>query len=218
MELDFWKTRWQAGQTGFHLDRVNPHLERSWNKVAADRRSKVLVPLSGKSLDMIWLQERGHEVVGVEISEVAVESFFREQGLAPQVTELRKFTRYDSGSVSVLCGDFFSLEADEVKGCDLVYDRAALIALPPELRVRYARKLANLLPNARQLLITFDYDQSLMDGPPFAVSDLEVHELYGADFEIEALEPSVDILGAEPGFAAKGLDWLTESSFRLSPR
>lgn len=218
MDLDFWKTRWEAGQTGFHLDRVNPHLERSWDVVAAGRLGKVFVPLSGKSLDMAWLAARGHEVVGVEVSEVAVSSFFSEQGVEPVVTGTAGIPRYSANSVSILCGDFFSLEAEHVADCSLVYDRAALIALPAPLRRRYADKLSRLLPNASQLLVTFNYNQSLMDGPPFAVSDEEVRDLYGSDFEIEALESSVDILESEPRFAAKGLDWLTESSFRLTPR
>lgn len=218
MEPEFWKARWEAGQTGFHLDRVNPHLLHSWEAVANDRWDRVFVPLSGKTLDMAWLAARGHEVIGVEVSETAVASFFREQELEPVVEKLDSFSRYRAGAIEILCGDFFALTAAEIGDCTVVYDRAALVALPQALRASYAAKLIDILPRAQQLLITFDYDQTLMDGPPFAVSRSEVETLYEGHFEINPLQLDVDILAAEPKFAAKGLDWLTESSFRLSPR
>ena len=144
------------------------------------RRKRVLVPLCGKTLDLAWLVAQGQPVLGVELSPIAVEALFCEQGLVPEVTDESPFRRYRSGALEVLCGDFFDLTQAHLGAVDAVYDRASLIALPPETRRGYAAHLMGLLsPETRILLITLDYDQAQMAGPPFAVAAGEVRDLFG---------------------------------------
>ncbi len=140
----------------------------------------MFVPLCGKSLDLLWLAGQGHPVLGVEISPVGVESFFQENGLKPQVTDAPPFRRYQVDELTVLCGDFFALTPGHLQGVTAVFDRASLIALPPELRPRYAEHLQGLLrPETRILLVTLDYDQAEMAGPPFSVGEDEVRKTPG---------------------------------------
>src|SRR3990167_7541551 len=116
---------------------------------------------------------------GVELAQKAVEDFVAEQGLTAEISEEGAFKVYRAGAVELWCGDFFALTAEQLGDCQAFYDRAALIALPADLRVRYVTHLQAILPaGCRGLLITLDYQQSQMDGPPFAVTDAEVHELF----------------------------------------
>jgi thiopurine S-methyltransferase len=175
-----------------------------------------LVTLCGKSLDMLWLQEQGYRVVGVEISQLAVEAFFGENDLQPEITTSGKFQRYDADNITLLCGDFFNLARADIGDTAAVYDRASLIALPPEMRRRYAEYLTNLLPpGINVLLITLEYPQHQMEGPPFSVQESEVHDLYDSNFQVTRLE-SVDVLADNPNFTERGLTELIERTFLLT--
>ena len=177
MDHDFWHERWRQGSIGFHEGRPNTFLARHGRELAPGR---VLVPLAGKSVDMVHLAAQGHEVVGIELSELAVEAFFADHGLTPERATVGPYASYSANGITLLCGDFF-LAAPEHLGGPLagLYDRAAVIALPPELRRRYAQHVRGLMPaGARGLVVTFDYAQELMDGPPFAVSATELRTLY----------------------------------------
>lgn len=214
MEHEFWFQRWEEGQIGFHQDRINEYLTRHWDRLQAAPGARVLVPLCGKSLDMIWLKEQGHDVLGVELSPLAVEAFFKENGLAVERSSNDSFSICESEKITILCGDFFDLTADLSRGIDVVYDRASLVALPKEMRERYAAHLIELLPSGgRVLLVTFDYPQDEMNGPPFSVTADEVNALYAVHFEIEALE-AVDMIEGSP-LQARGLSRLTEQTFLL---
>jgi len=195
MEPKFWQERWARNQLGFHLPEVNPYLERHWPSLALAEGAKVLVPLCGKSLDLMWLATQGHRVLGVELSEQAVEAFFSEQSLTPRITQRGVFTVYQADLIEVWCGDFFALDAEVLADCTAVYDRAALIALPPLMRSQYTEQLNNMLrPGCQGLLITLDYDQTQKAGPPFAVTDEEVKVLLGAHWSLQVIEKQ-DILG-----------------------
>lgn len=218
MTPDFWHDRWQRGETGWHLDEINLHLQAHWPRLGVAPRRGVLVPLCGKSMDLLWLASQGYRVLGVELSPIAVEALFRDQGLIPEVTEEPPFRRYRVDKLEVLCGDFFDLGPAHLGGVEAVYDRASLIALPPETRERYAGHLIGLLaPATPVLLITLDYDQDQMAGPPFAVASAEVMDLFGERFEIEPLA-SVDVLAENPRFRERGLTHLMEQVFALRPR
>jgi thiopurine S-methyltransferase len=231
MTPEFWHQRWQLGETGWHSDAVNRHLTEYWPGLAVAKDARVLVPLCGKSLDMLWLAGEGHRVVGVELSAAAADAFFSENGLSAVVTDLapHPFQRWSVDEITLLVGDFFDLSSEVlraagVSGIDAVYDRASLIALPPDLRERYARHLIALLrdsfsPRAPRLvlLVTFDYDQARMPGPPFAVAAGEVRRLFEPDFRIDELA-SLDALQEGSGFAARGLDRLAEHVYRLALR
>ena len=215
MEHDFWQERWAQGQIGFHLEEVNPYLQRHWSRLELEPASRVLVPLCGKSLDLAWLAGQGYRVLGVELSRRAVEGFFREHGLEPEVSQRGGFEVWRCAEVEVWCGDFFALQAQDLADCAGVYDRAALIALPPEMRLRYMRLLAELLPTGCQgLLVTLDYDQALLAGPPFSVADDEVRHGF-AGRQVEPLEV-LEIIEQSPKFAQAGAASLLERVYRIS--
>lgn len=215
MEHDFWQQRWQEGRIGFHQDEVTPLLREYWPTLALPARSRVFVPLAGKTLDMSWLAAQGHRVLGVELSQIAVEQFFEEHGLTPTLRESRYGVHHLAGGVELICGDAFALDADLLSDCESVFDRAALIALPPELRRRYASELYARLPaGCRGLMITLEYPQQEKEGPPFSVNEEEVRALYIGHWRIELLERR-DILAAQPGFVAEGVTRLATVAYRF---
>ncbi|MCF5168791.1 thiopurine S-methyltransferase [Pseudomonas canadensis] len=216
MKPEFWQERWARNQIGFHLSEFNPYLQRHWPQLAVAEGSKVLVPLCGKSLDLVWLASHGLRVMGVELSEQAVEAFFSEQNLVPRITRRSAFTVYQADLIEVWCGDFFALDAEALVGCAALYDRAALIALPPLMRAQYAEHLSRLLPSGCQgLLITLDYDQTQKAGPPFAVTDDEVKVLFGSDWTLRALQEQ-DVLEESWKFVQEGVTRLDERVYRLT--
>lgn len=179
--------------------------------------STVLVPLCGKSLDLAWLAEQGHPVVGVELSAVAVAAFFAERGLDPQRRRLDdQLERWSCGPFTLYCGDFFQLHESYLPAVKGIYDRAALIALPPAARTRYVNHLRALAP-APTLLITLEYEQSAMSGPPFAVPETEVQNLYHGDYHV-ACRHTAGVLDNNPRLRTRGLPWLTQKVFHLRPR
>ena len=189
MEEGFWQTRWQRDQIGFHLNVVNPGLETYWSRLAVPKGSNVFVPLCGKSVDLCWLADQGYKVLGVELIEKAVIDFFVEQKLTPVITIRGPFTAYTAGSITILHGDFFNLTADDLIGFPAFYDRAALIALPDDIRQKYAAHLSKIMPQGcKGLLLTMNYPQQQMKGPPFAVPPEQVEKLLGAAFIVECTE------------------------------
>ncbi|WP_137817747.1 thiopurine S-methyltransferase [Pseudomonas sp. 2FG] len=219
MDEEFWQKRWSRNQIGFHLTEINPYLQQHWPALNIPQGARVLVPLCGKSLDLAWLAAQGLQVVGIELAERAVEDFFSEQQLQPQIGQRGAFKVYQAGAVQLWCGDFFALTAEDVADCVALYDRAALIALPLEMRERYATHLASILPHGCEgLLITLDYDQVLMEGPPFAVADEEVQRLLAAGWQLQSLEAR-DVLPAQNWkFLQRGLDRLDERVYRMVRR
>ncbi|MDP9689368.1 UNVERIFIED_ORG: thiopurine S-methyltransferase [Pseudomonas mohnii] len=197
---------------------MNPYLQRFWPALGLEEGARVLVPLCGKSLDLLWLAQRGHEVLGIELSEKAVEDFFSEHHFDPAVDEQGPFKVYRAGSIELWCGDFFDLTPGDVADCSAVYDRAALIALPAPMRQRYAAHLTRILPKGSNgLLITLDYDQAQMEGPPFAVLDEEVQRLFGASWTLKTLEDQ-DVLSESGKFLEAGVTRLEERVYRVSSR
>jgi thiopurine S-methyltransferase len=218
MQPEFWHKKWASNQIGFHLSEVNPYLQRHWPELSIPATARVLVPLCGKSLDLAWLAGRGHQVLGIELSEKAIEDFFNEHQIQPQISEKGAFKVYRSDAIELWCGDFFALTASDVADCVALYDRAALIALPAPMRERYAAHLQQILPQGVQgVLITLDYDQAQMPGPPFAVGDDEVKRLLGDLWQVQALEER-DVLGESWKFLQAGVTRLEERVYRVSGR
>ena len=177
--------------------------------------NRVFAPLCGKSLDLLWLRDQGLEVLGVELAAAAVESFFLENGLPARRRAGSPFDVYDAPGIRLLLGDFFALTPALLGRVDAVYDRAALISWAPALRDGYVEHLARLLdPGRPMLLITLEYSQSLMAGPPFAVPAEEVARLYGREFEVREIARQ-DILAHEARLRAKGLTELFEVCYQL---
>jgi len=215
MQPEFWLERWQRGEIGWHLPEVNPHLREHWPDIGV--KGRVMVPLCGKTVDLLWLAGQGDQVLGVEISPVAVEALFRENGLTPVVSDEPPFRRYRVDEIEILCGDFFDLRPVHVGEVTAVYDRASLIALPPDLRPRYVEHLTALLdPAIKVLLVTLGYDQKEMAGPPFSVQEDEVRDLFGDRFDVRLLA-DLDVLDESPGFRSKGLTSLRERVYTLGP-
>ncbi len=187
MEAEFWHQRWQSSRIGFHRQQVNAQLNQYWPLLGVPRHSEVLVPLCGKSRDMLWLAEQGHEVAGFELSPLAVRDFFAEAGLQPEEGKLDHYHCRQAGKIRLYEGDFF--QADSLgRRFDAAYDRAALIALPESMRIAYVDLLARLLnPGATLLLITVDYAPAQQQSPPFAVPERQVKRLFDEHFTIERL-------------------------------
>ncbi len=218
MQHEFWHERWQQNQIGFHLQEANPNLRKYWPELNLKPGSRVLVPLCGKSLDMLWLQAQGFEVLGVELSPLAVEAFFAENQLSARQSRQGQFVAYECHGLTVLYGDFLALTARDLHGVDAVFDRAALVALPAAMRAAYVVKLQQLLAAGTQsLLVAFDYAQQAMSGPPFSVPFAEIQSLYGPYCDITLLS-SQDILDSEPHFRDKGLSRMLEQVYRLTSR
>ena len=218
MHHEFWHERWRTRQIGFHRATAHAMLERWWPTLGVPPDAGVYVPLCGKSLDLAWLAARGHAVVGSELSPIAIGEFFAEAGLAPATSPLAAHRRHAAGPYTILEGDALALGPSDVGPVRAAYDRAALVALPADLRVRHARTLASLLPaGAPALVIGFDYDQSRADGPPFSVPAAEVHALFDADFEVGELE-RVEVIGESPRYVEAGLTSLHEVAWRLVRR
>jgi thiopurine S-methyltransferase len=187
MDSEFWIRAWTEGRTNFNQKSYNEKLLQYFPQLNPEKGQKVLVPLCGKAVDLIWLESLGLEVRGVELYDKAVEEFFSENELPFETEKDQQYKNYKSGNVIISCGDFFAL--GEENQYDLIYDRAALVALPGPMRKNYARVISRALKaGGKCLLIVYEYDQSKLEGPPFSVSEKEVHELYGKDFTIRLLE------------------------------
>lgn len=218
MKKDFWLERWQREEIGFHEGVANAYLTQFWQELHLPQGGDVFVPLCGKSVDMRWLREQGHAVMGVELSSFAVQSFFNENSYMAISCASEKFECYEANGIRILCGDFFDLSRADLPAISAVYDRASMVALPPEMRERYVAHMVSVLPHAAQiLLITFDYPQHEMSGPPFAVSPAEVEMLYRKHAEIHLLA-QMDVLAHNPRFQQRGLTSLQENIYLLSLR
>ncbi|AMN47818.1 thiopurine S-methyltransferase [Steroidobacter denitrificans] len=219
MDLNFWLERWAKHETGFHQQQTNPHLQKYWPQLGVPAGATVFVPLCGKSLDMLWLQQQGHPVLGVEVARTAVSDFFTAWRTDVHVAPLGDFEQWSAGGaqgITVLCGDFFALDPTSTVHVGAVFDRAALIALPPQMRHAYVHKLLGILPaQVPMLLITLDYRQEEMPGPPFAVSDREVRQLFAA-LPVECLdEIDVTAAAASMRFRQRGVSRMLERVYRI---
>ena len=216
MQPDFWHERWMLQQIGFHQEAINSHLMTFWPALGVEAGQQVFVPLCGKSADMLWLRSQGYDVVGVELSPLAVRAFFEENALEFTVRQQADFEVYEGDGLRLYCGDFFQLGPADLGDLHAVYDRASLVALPPDMRTAYVAHMAKLLPGgARTLLVTFDYPQHEMSGPPFSVQDEEVRRLYANACEVN-LVLDMDILPHEPRFRDRGVTWLHEKVYVLT--
>lgn len=208
MEHQFWHERWNENKIAFHQSETHPLLVKYLDRLGLTSAQRVFVPLCGKTLDMAYLLSRGYRVVGAELVESAVQQFFAELEVEPAIEAIGKLKRYSAPNVDIFVGDIFELSRALLGDVHAVYDRAALVALPADLRRRYTRHLTDITGTAPQFLITFEYDQSKMDGPPFSIPHAEVREHYAADYEVALIE-STDLAGGLKGLVAAKEDvWL----------
>jgi thiopurine S-methyltransferase len=218
MEHSFWLDRWQKSDIGFHQAGAHDFLARHWPSLGAAKRSDVLVPLCGKSNDMVWLAEQGHAIIGTELAQSAIDQFFAERTRTPATVTEGAFTVSRAGPYALWCGDHLALDPAVTRRIGGVFDRAALVAMPRIMQRPYAEKLAALTPSGIPvLLVSLDYDPSEMDGPPFPISPDRVEELFAGDFRITLLEKR-DGLNASQNLKKRGLTALQEMAWKLVRR
>ena len=216
MQPEFWHDRWRTGQIGFHQSAVDRNLRQYWLDLGLANNSRVFVPLCGKSLDLLWLCEQSHSVTGVELSTVALESFCMEHGVPANRRTLDDFDVYEAPGLQLYRGDFFALTPVLLGPIAAVYDRAALISWVPELRAAYVAHMNALTnPGTQTLLVTMEYPQQEMKGPPFSLGAEEVHRLYAQDHEIRPLARQ-DVLANEHRLRSRGVTQLHEACYRLT--
>jgi thiopurine S-methyltransferase len=220
MDAEYWLQRWRDGRIGWHHEKVMPLLVKHWPILGVTRGARVLVPLCGKSLDMLWLAQQGLQVLGVDLSPVALEAFLAENQLHASAQAGTRNTHYTvtnppGGGIDLINGDVFALAHTALGNCNAFYDRAAMIALPAADRKRLAADVyAKLSPGARGLLITLDYPEGEMQGPPFSVDEDEVHRLFDARWVVRQLERR-DILASQPSFRDNGVSALHTAVYAL---
>lgn len=201
MEASFWHQKWEQGDIGFHESEANPFLIEHFEALNLTKGSRIFLPLCGKTRDAAWLLARGYRVVGAELSELAIKELFKELGFEPEISKIGQLARYRAEDIEILVGDIFAVSAEYLGPISAIYDRAALVALPACIRKHYTSHLMNITGTAPQLLITYEYNQLLMDGPPFSVNQDEVKQHYGASYQLESVG-SKDVTGGLKGKVA----------------
>ena len=221
-EQQQWWARWQEGRIGFHLPEVNPLLIRHVHSLATDahpnERSCILVPLCGKSKDLIWLQSHFHKVIGVELVPQAVEAFFEENQITPTYSLRDSFATYLHDNLALLQGDIFQMSSKYLEDHPIqaIFDRASLIALPDKLRKNYVALLRSLGScNTKLLLVTLAYEEGMISGPPHSIPENKIFELFAFATNIELLEKQ-DILPESPNFQKAGLRWAYEAVYLIT--
>jgi len=207
MEESYWHDKWANQQIGFHQDEPHTYMVQYHSVLNLKPSDQVFVPLCGKTNDIGWLLDQGHRVCGVELDESAVQALFESLALTPTVHDLPSLKRYEYMDLQVYVGNIFNLKEDLLGPVQAIYDRAALVALPPEMRKRYTRHLRQITNNAQQLLITFNYDQNAMAGPPHSVPAEEVYQHYNAHYETELLAESIVVGGLKKRTSATEVAW-----------
>ena len=198
MNSSFWHQRWEKNEIGFHEGKPNPFLVKHFHELSVAKGRRIFVPLCGKTLDISWLLSRGYRMAGAELSQLAIEQLFMELGMQPEVTTVGKVEQWSANNLDIFVGDIFAVSEKMLSPIDAVYDRAALVAFPEDMRKRYTAHLTEVTKKSPQLLICYEYDQSLMDGPPFSVSNEEVHRHYATAYDLTLLS-STEVAGGLKG-------------------
>lgn len=208
MNSDFWEQRWEKNKIAFHESEPNPLLVGYFSKIKLPEDGRVFIPLCGKTLDIAWLLSKGYRVVGAELSQLAIEQLFVGLCVEPIITDCGSVTRYSATNLDIFVGDIFDVTREILGPVSAIYDRAALVALPDEMRKRYTKHLLEITDTATQLLITFEYDQSAMDGPPFSLTEGEVNRHYEDVYDIKLLASKAVPGGLKGKCAAMENIWL----------
>lgn len=187
MEAEFWHRKWNLGDIGFHISQVNPLLVAQLGSLNLCSRSRIFLPLCGKTHDIGWLLEQDFRVTGIELSSLAVSELFEELGITPNIATIGSLLSYSADNIEIFVGDIFNLSAELLGPVDAVYDRAALVAFNSDMRRAYAIHVTHITNAAPQLLIAYEYDQSRMKGPPFSVDAVEINQMYGAVYSLSSL-------------------------------
>ncbi|MBE9067602.1 thiopurine S-methyltransferase [Leptolyngbya cf. ectocarpi LEGE 11479] len=211
MDTSFWLQKWEKNDIRFHESAANPALVTHCKELALEKGSRVFVPLCGKTLDIAWLLSKGCRVAGAELVEIAIEQLFAELGIEPHVAEAGEVKHYSATNIDIFVGNIFDVSSRILGPVEAIYDRAALVALPQEVRHRYTAHVTEITDTAPQLLVSYEYDQTLMAGPPFSISNEEVNQHYGASYSLALIE-SANLPGGLKGrCVAKKNVWLLKN-------
>jgi thiopurine S-methyltransferase len=208
MKHEFWHQKWERNEIGFHLPEANPLLVNYFNELALAKGSRVFLPLCGKTLDIAWLLAQGYQVAGAELSKIAIDDLFKSLGIAPTITALGELEHYSADNIDIFVGNIFNVSRTMLGAVDAIYDRAALVALPEDMRKQYAAHIIEISNQAPHLLICFDYDQSVLAGPPFSISHDEVYQHYQNHYDTTLIASHEVIGGLKAKCAAKEVIWL----------
>jgi len=210
-----WLEYWENNETNWHSDVVTQELEEYLGLLKLEPGDKVFFPLCGKSLDMIYMLNRGFSVIGVELSEIGIKQFFHENGLDFTISQVGEFDIYSAKNIEIYCGDFFSLTSKYLYGVKAVFDRKSLIALDRGIRQKYVKHLNDIISlGVRILLITLHYPQHQMSGPPFSVDKSEVESLFSMAFNYQELKSFQDIENGSK-LARSGVDYIENAAYCL---
>jgi thiopurine S-methyltransferase len=208
MDANFWHQRWGKNEIGWHETKVNPLLVQHFNELGLEKGSRIFIPLCGKTLDISWLHAQGYRIAGAELSKVAIEHLFTELGVQPNISARGEGEQWSANHIDIFVGDIFALSTETLGHVDRIYDRAAFVAFPEDMRNRYARHLIEITEKAPQLLICYDYDQRRIEGPPFSIPDQEVKRQYASAYQVRLLS-STEVPGGLKGKCpAKEKAWL----------
>jgi thiopurine S-methyltransferase len=210
MDANFWLKKWENNEIAFHESETNPLLVNHFKKLSLEKGRRVFVPLCGKTLDIAWLLAHGYRVAGAELSKLAVEQLFMQLGVEPGISAVGKLMHYGAQDIDIFVGDIFEVTAEMLGAVDAIYDRAALVALPETMRHRFVAHLMKITNGAPQLLISYVYDQSLMAGPPFSVSNEEVNHHYGDNYKLTLISSKDLSGGLKKQYVAKENVWLLQ--------
>jgi len=210
MDARFWHQKWERGDIHFHESEGSPLLKEHFEKLHPEKGCRVFLPLCGKTRDIAWLLACGYRVAGAELSELAIAELFKELGLAPEISKVGELVRYSAKDIDILVGDIFDVSAEYLGPVSVIYDRAALVALPACMRGQYTSHLMHITDAAPQLLISYAYNQLLMDGPPFSVNEDEVKQHYGATYQLTSVESKNVEGGLKGKVASTETVWLLQ--------
>ncbi len=218
MHINFWQERWEKNEIAFHMKEVNPMLLKYFPKLSLKKQKRIFIPLCGKTLDIKWLIKQNYKVVGVECNEDAVIDLFNELNVKANISHLANFILYTYKNIEIFVGNFFNLSQKLLEKVDFIYDRAALVALPKNMREKYILHLLNITNKVSQLLITYQYEQNIMKGPPFSVKEKEIKEYYLDSYTIILLEENKNLpSGLKIKSQANEKIWLLKNKSLIIP-
>ncbi|HBY86406.1 MAG TPA: thiopurine S-methyltransferase [Colwellia sp.] len=198
MDSNFWHQLWESNEIGFHQRAVNPLLAEYINVLSLVEGERLFLPLCGKTLDITWLLSKGYRVAGAELNKPAVEQLFSELGVEPRISAMGKLDCYSAENIDIFVGDIFDLSSEILGDVAAIYDRAALVALPEMMREKYRSHLLEITHTAPQLLLTFEYDQAVLEGPPFSISPDDVKQYYSDKYSLSLLK-QIEVPGGLKG-------------------
>ncbi|SFC90409.1 thiopurine S-methyltransferase [Pseudoalteromonas denitrificans] len=212
MKESFWHNKWDKNEIGFHESEVNSLLIKHFKKLNLEKGNRVFIPLCGKTLDIHWLLKSGYKVVGAELSKLAVNQLFKSLGVEPNISIKGKLEHYQAKNIDIFIGNIFNISKEIMGSVDAVYDRAALVALPQETRNEYANHLVDITGKAPQLLICYEYEQNMMQGPPFSICNVGVKQHYAELYNLKFIESKSIIEGFKGKAKVAETAWLLQNT------